>query len=188
MAVTFNHVTDLDRALPYCKNRLVAVQAGGNAGVWPLYLAERFAEVHTFEPEETTFAALDQNCAGKRIRCYWAALGSKFGHIGVRYPHGLCNMGAVQVGDAGGVPMWPLDTLKLEHCDLLQLDVEGYEVEVLKGAMETIRRCHPVIMVEDKGLSVDYGMPQGWSDTWLAKEGYRVVDRVARDVILVHGG
>ncbi|HXS72717.1 MAG TPA: FkbM family methyltransferase [Rhodanobacteraceae bacterium] len=31
---------------------------------------------------------------------------------------------------------------------IIQLDVEGYEKEALSGALETIRRCHPIIILE----------------------------------------
>ncbi len=34
------------------------------------------------------------------------------------------------------------------HLGLLQLDVEGHERQALSGAMETIRRCRPVLVLE----------------------------------------
>lgn len=32
---------------------------------------------------------------------------------------------------------------------ILQLDIEGYEEQALKGAIETIKRCRPIIILED---------------------------------------
>src|SRR5690606_19767152 len=45
-----NRVTDVDKAVKYCKSHGVAVQAGGFIGMWPARLARWFVEVYTFEP------------------------------------------------------------------------------------------------------------------------------------------
>lgn len=42
-----------------------------------------------------------------------------------------------------------IDSLDAEDIILIQLDVEGHELEALEGAVETIKRCRPVIAVED---------------------------------------
>src|SRR5262249_27695046 len=44
--------------------------------------------------------------------------------------------------------MIALDQLNLNNVSLIKIDVEGYEMEVLKGAMETIKRNKPVLIVE----------------------------------------
>lgn len=38
--------------------------------------------------------------------------------------------------------------LKLERVDVIKVDVEGAEVSVLKGALETLKRFHPKVIVE----------------------------------------
>ncbi|WP_342075977.1 FkbM family methyltransferase [Yoonia sp. SS1-5] len=43
-----------------------------------------------------------------------------------------------------------IDQLGITDLSLLQLDVEGFEVTVLRGAEDTIRACQPAIVVEDK--------------------------------------
>lgn len=37
-----------------------------------------------------------------------------------------------------------LDSLNFQKMDLVKIDVEGHEMEVLKGAAETIKRCKPL--------------------------------------------
>jgi hypothetical protein len=46
------------------------------------------------------------------------------------------------------VPVITLDGLQLTDLRLLKVDVEGWELEVLKGGTESIRECRPVILIE----------------------------------------
>jgi len=51
--------------------------------------------------------------------------------------------------DAGEeVEMITLDSLKLAACHLIKIDVEGMEIDVLRGATETIRTHRPLIYME----------------------------------------
>lgn len=47
------------------------------------------------------------------------------------------------------VPTVTIDSLGLSDLTLLQLDVEGHEFPALVGAAETIRRCRPILVLED---------------------------------------
>jgi FkbM family methyltransferase len=48
------------------------------------------------------------------------------------------------------VPMLTLDTVlnDLTSCDLIKIDVEGFELEVLKGGVELLKKHQPVIIFE----------------------------------------
>lgn len=190
MSVTFSQVQDVDAAIGFCKKRYLVVQAGGNAGVWPLYLSERFGTVITFEPDPITYQCLEENCSGKmNVFPHWAALGNKRQKVSMDYPEGLRNMGAARVfpDERGTIRMLALDDRPFPTLDLLQLDTEGTEPLIILGALDTIRRHKPVIMLEDKGLSKDYGYLQGWPENLLGSEGYKHVASINRDVIYVHG-
>ena len=182
-------VADVEYALKYVKTWEVAVQAGGNVGVWAKYLKKRFKQIHTFEPEPRNFACLEKNCPELDIIKWPHALGNIPGRCGMTFPEGLANMaaGCVVPGE-GEIPFMRIDDINLVSCGLIQLDIEGYEVQALRGAARTIERFRPVLMVEDKGLSAKYGYAQGWSDNIFAEWGYEVAIRVARDVILVPRG
>lgn len=41
-----------------------------------------------------------------------------------------------------------VDSLELKWVDVLKIDVDGFELEVLRGAQRTIRRCAPLIVME----------------------------------------
>jgi hypothetical protein len=44
-----------------------------------------------------------------------------------------------------------LDSFNFTDLNLLKIDVEGWEFEVLKGAVETIKKHKPVLLVEFTG-------------------------------------
>ena len=48
----------------------------------------------------------------------------------------------------GHVPTIVIDSLNLTGCDLIQLDIEGYEYKALLGAKNTIQKYKPVLCVE----------------------------------------
>ena len=51
----------------------------------------------------------------------------------------------------GGIvfPVRPLDALGLDRLDFWKTDVEGAELEVFRGGIETIRRCRPKMLFEN---------------------------------------
>jgi FkbM family methyltransferase len=138
----------------------VVVDAGANIGTHTVFFAGAVGDeglVVAFEPQRLVFQILCGNVAlnGLRnVRCLMAAVGAERGHLIFPSldPRQVLNFGAVKgstegVGEA--VDVVPIDELDLQRCSLLKVDVEGMEVKVLAGARETIKRCHPVLYLEN---------------------------------------
>lgn len=143
--------------LPYVQGRTAVVQAGANLGVFPKALARVFETVYTFEPAPDLFAMLMHNAPEPNIVKLQAAVGDVLSLVGMsrqrRDGKADNHEGITHVSGAGTLPTLRIDDLNLPVCDLLYLDVEGYELFALWGASETIRRCQPVIAVEiNKGI------------------------------------
>jgi FkbM family methyltransferase len=143
-----------------CRQHRTAIQAGGNAGMYPVALAGFFDSVLTFEPESLNYECLVYNCRKfKHVKPMRAILGDSDESVGLEERAGLMdgelcvNSGAFRVSGEGDIPQVRIDDLGIDDLDFIQLDVEGYELKVLEGAKETIDRCSPVIMVE----RVDHG-------------------------------
>lgn len=144
-----------DGYLKYCKKFDVVVQAGGNCGLYPMLFSQYFSRVYTFEPDPLNFHCLVNNCQSVNIFKFNAALGetNKLVHV---YNGNEGNVGCHTVSDDGNrypiktsfIPTFTIDQLALDHCDLIQLDCEGYEPNVILGAMDTIERFRPVISLE----------------------------------------
>lgn len=173
-------VTDVDLAIKHCRKTAVAVQAGGNVGMWPLRLAKTFSLVHTFEPVKQIYGALCHNVRGvPGIVAHNALLSSTPDRI---VPFSIRSGGvsrAVEnVADANSsFKATTIDALELPCCDALFLDVEGHELEALAGAQETIKRWRPVITVEAWDENV-----QPYLD-WFAALDYVRVEKVHGDFI-----
>lgn len=76
-------------------------------------------------------------------------------------------MHKVEYDKSGGIPTFLIDDMQLEHCDLIFLDVEGFELEALKGATETIKKFGPLVMAEryeNKEEIVDFLVPLGYEE------------------------
>ena len=139
------NVHDLDTGLAWVKKRGVAVQAGGHVGIFPNYLAGHFTEVITFEPDPDLYACLLKNHR-PRVRTVNAALSSKSQEVMFRRNVG--GTGAID-GD-GDLSIWaiPLDSSGVQNVNFIHLDVEGHEVEALRGAASLIERCSPTLQLE----------------------------------------
>jgi FkbM family methyltransferase len=180
---------NLDRAVALCPQRRVAVQAGGNLGLFPKRLAMRFETVYTFEPAADLFAIMGQNAPEPNILRYQAALGCRRELIGVtrvrRDGKKDTHEGCTHVSGPGNIPTLRIDDFNLPVCDLLCLDVEGYDLYALQGAVETLRRCRPVVSVEvNKNLGF-VGLTPDDIRGYLAGHGYRFVARLESDEVFV---
>lgn len=152
---------DQTRILKYVRKRRVCIQAGGACGVWPYRFSLEFDRVHTFEPHPENWFCLMQNIAGRaNIYAHNRALGALNGRTRLIHPayKQPDNHGVFYISDTSKDPVVAdvevitIDSLQLDGVDLIQLDIEGGEQNALLGAAETIRACHPVIVLENKPL------------------------------------
>lgn len=179
-------LVNLHAAIKRVKTRRVAVQAGGNQGLWPKYLAQWFASVITFEPDAENFARMQQNAPETNITRYRAALGEAPASVGLGRDRrdgsrGAFHSGIVHVHGDGDVPMMRLDDLQLPVCDLIYLDIEGYELFALRGAVETIARCRPVIAVEVNQNLRFFGLTPDDMSAFFFEQGYQYVTTLAKN-------
>ena len=63
-------------------------------------------------------------------------------------PHGALIAIQREPGNCATFPVNTLDARRLSKLDWLKIDTECCEFEVLNGAMQTIMRCHPAVLLE----------------------------------------
>jgi len=135
------------------------VDVGANIGTHTLAFA-RLASggaVIAFEPQRLIFQTLCGNVALNsltNVRAFQYAVGETQDTILVPEidPTTPNNFGGLELGgqqSGDQVAMIRLDDLELPACRLIKIDVEGMELDVIKGAREMIERCKPVLYVEN---------------------------------------
>lgn len=174
MCWNLDHKTNFAK---YCKNRRVAVQAGGFIGIYPKLLSQMFDEVYTFEPDPLNFHCLVNNCQSANVHKFNSVLGAD--HMLVDVEGGLdVNPGMFKVtgsSNRSNVPTMRIDDLALNECDLIQLDIEGFEINALSGAKNTIEKFKPIICCEVH-LSADHASLLA---NYLSQWGYKEVEVLA---------
>lgn len=150
----FQRQKDLpEKVMEFVPEKNVCVQAGGNVGVYVKNFAEKFDKVFTFEPEPLNFFCMRENLKDcDNVIAHEGFVGDKneISKNIVRYDTEKDpNTGKFRIGEQpGNIPVFAIDDLDLNQCDLIQLDVEGNEHDALKGAVDTIRKFKPVICLE----------------------------------------
>lgn len=147
-----------------CRTADVVIEVGANIGAHTVGIAKAVGpsgRVLAFEPQRIVFQMLCANIALNslaNVDCHHAAVGSTNGSITVpevdfNQPG---NFGAVSLlGEHPGleVPCVTLDGLRaISKVNLLKIDVEGMEMDVIKGGAELIGEFRPFIYVENDRL------------------------------------
>lgn len=178
---------NLDAVVARVPRRRVALQAGGCLGIFAKRLAESFGTVYCFEPSPALFPLMCRNAPEPNIIRFQAALGyhrqfvstSQERRDGKPDPH----EGITHVSGAGPIPTMRVDDLALPVCDLLQLDLEGFELYALQGAVDTLARCRPVLCIEINKSVGFLGIEQDTVRRFVVEAGYRFVERLQSDEV-----
>ena len=150
------------RSIELCTQRDVALDIGANVGLWSRDLVKSFGRVIAFEPVALFRECLEQNVTGTNFEVRPIALGDQdtMGTMIITEDNsGHSHLDPNTMG-AGDVQVVRLDNLNLHDINYIKIDCEGYEYRILQGAEQTIRRCRPVVVIEQKphdAYSKQYG-------------------------------
>ena len=179
----------LPTVLGLTPGRAVAVQAGGNLGVYADELAQYFRAVYTFEPDAEMFRQLMHNVGSRdNAVAMRAALGDQHAMVGTTRARRDSKSGPVHdalthISGPGIVPTLRVDDLGLDFLDVLWLDVEGHEYDVLLGARETMQKYRPTVVVEINEQCEIRGIQPEDIRTLLRMTGYEFVVRIKADEV-----
>ncbi len=158
-------VEDIEEALGYCRQWTTALDGGANIGAYSRVLMQHFSRVIAFEPAPDTFECLQRNLrewgAENRVEAHQNALSDRVESVSLGTEPGRRSPSRRVMG-GGDISTIRIDDLGLTDLAFLKIDVEGYEERALRGAEETLKRCRPLVMFEDKPKkSSHFGDPRG---------------------------
>lgn len=137
--------------LPCIKPGSVCVDAGAAIGDHTAAYIQKTGDaslVHAFECNPDMVECLRHNCPGCHI--YQVALSDIPSTVFFHSNSDNAGGSYCDNDSSGGlpVPAMPMDSFNLPPVGFIKWDLEGYEIKAIRGAMDTIMRGRPVMMVE----------------------------------------
>lgn len=136
------------------KHKGCFIDVGANVGFWTVYLGRKRIIVHAFEPNPKTAMILKHRVRNSsNIHVHQFALGDE-NRIGKFKIHRFSRHDSLVfkrndfLGKQISVRIRTLDSFQFENVGLIKIDTEGFEEPVLLGAMETIHRNKPRLIIE----------------------------------------
>lgn len=153
-----------DAALTYVEEFNQVVDIGAHVGISVHHWAKFFKKITAFEPMKDHYDCLKRNTENlKDLELHNIAVSNTEGKLFGSY-RTTKNSGSFQLLDSDykqpnkktprklyEIMVKPLDSFEFKNLNLLKIDVEGWEFEVLKGSVNTIKKHKPVLLVEFTG-------------------------------------
>lgn len=142
------------------RNDAIILDIGANFGYLSLVWAKTISQagkVLAFEPNRDVYKAfkssIDDNRLQTIIHLEQLAVGASSQQITLYLNNTTSNvLQGATTSNTYELPMVSVDDyLKahpLDRCDLIKIDVDGIELDILKGSIETLKRFQPIYIVE----------------------------------------
>ncbi len=159
--------SEVDTFRKLCDPARAALDIGANEGLYSMYLCRFASRLHCFEPLPWMASDLEEKFQNvENVVVKNCALGGKNETATIRIPVTAGRQYDTRsslVGHFDGqlidgekvtavkdlsVEVKRLDDFRLDNIGFVKIDVEGFELEVLKGGVETITRSRPNLFVE----------------------------------------
>lgn len=173
--------------------KIVALDIGARWGEWTKLLQADFQHVYSFEPHQLRYKFMEYNCPPNNFTLFRTCLGDENKSV-------TMYAGSIYDNKNEGVeqhffkkeklceqPCIKLDDLKIQNVDFIKIDVEGYELPVIKGGLKTILKYKPVICLEQNGSETKWrGCKTNEAMEFLISQGMKVVKQLNKqDFLLV---
>jgi FkbM family methyltransferase len=187
----YRKLEDAMNRIPKDRKR-VCVDIGAHVGLWAMHLCKFFQHVHCFEPIKLHGDILPHNMPKDNYTLHRCALGDVARKVAIEVPPGVT--GNAHVVGAGDIDCYPLDHFVMTpdgfpliegHIDFIKIDVEGFELQVVQGAKETLLKHKPFMVLEQKGNDTKFmGQPRNAALNWLLGIGMVSLNEIGGDHFL----
>jgi len=168
---SYSELNDLNVFTRLIKPQTIIFDVGANTGIYSIICSTVSSDsvIHSFEPNPTNLERLKKNLSLnhlKNVKIVPKAVGeiNKETDFYIPQNNAISDSSSVVADFSkatyGGEIAWKktfvqqtsLDNYcqenSIKKVDLIKIDVENYEIEVLKGAIETIKQHAPIILLE----------------------------------------
>lgn len=152
------------------------IDVGVNIATHSIVFSKLFSKIIAFEADTINFNQSKENLIinnVNNVKLYNKALGNTYKKIST-HQHSNHSRGCIRIIEGGDIDCITLDSMNLKNVDYIKIDVEGFELDVLKGAINTIKNNSPIIEFEYNGLSLKhYNIKYDDIDNFLNKLEYK---------------
>lgn len=177
------------------ERRGLALDVGAHVGLWSRVMAMQFETVWAWEPFPHLIECWKKNVLAPNATLFEYALGEIAGSLPMLFVKG--NSGNARVATAEevkrGKHIHQMEARRIDgqtfpaKVDFLKIDVEGWELHVIRGGEGIIRRDKPIIVVEQKkGNAEVFGEPRTGALNALYGFGYELIWEISGDYCLKH--
>lgn len=179
-------------ALGLVKQWRLAIDIGAHVGLWAAPLAAAFEQVLALEPIAANRECFARNVTAPNVTLLPFAAGERDGAVAMTAVPRLSMDGFVDEAQrAPGPDDYPHAMRRLDSIvdgaapvDFVKVDCAGYEEPALRGAEAMLRRCRPVVIVDQKGQAERYGRARLGAVEFLLSLGAGVRQEIKGDFIL----
>jgi FkbM family methyltransferase len=149
--------SSIDEAYKFVKSFGTVIDVGANIGLHSVRFAQKFANVHSFEPVHGNFECLVKNTeCFKNVTLYNQGLGetSKIENISIPANNNNCGLYSI-VDFVNFTDQLTQESIKISRLDdfnltpdLIKMDTQGFELFVLRGGLQTLINYKPVLIIE----------------------------------------
>jgi FkbM family methyltransferase len=192
-------IKDQYHAKEFIKKDAIIIDAGANIGVFSLFASELApgGKIFAFEPASETYKVLLKNIKDYRnIIPVQFALGNRSGKSQIFIDSNLSGTNTLIDSEKGplvrqkGIEEINLMTIdefvnknKLSRIDFIKIDTEGYEKQIIGGAIETIKKFNPTIAVSAYHLKSDKELIPALIKSINPQYHYKLLQRDEEDFI-----
>lgn len=135
------------------KNKGVAIDVGANIGAMTIAFSKTYGTVYSFEPSTKAYTYLKKNIdhnGAKNVIAINKGLSSTSSKLILYEDSANPSFSSIhdKVGRPTEVDVITLDSLDLKNVSFIKVDIQRHESEFIKGALETLNRCRPLIALE----------------------------------------